>query len=755
MAERAVREPSLNPTASPVDRFVQPSMKQPEPSSLSSLAESLQQVNPKIQKILGSAAQDKAKADEAAGMQAEATVDPTISLENNKKGWKALIEEVRKQDPDKANELIGTSPHFRRGLAKARANRLGRGLSVQLKQAWENNEDGIKSVDSPEGVQKWVSEKAQQYAEQNGLNDIDPVIAQEAYMPYALQAQDQLIGDHLEFRAKSRVSEYKGEFSSDIQWALAGGGTGASDTNTFLRRLTGSESSGVSTAHRTNKDGREFAGLVQMGQGRLDEWAEATGNSRVTPAQYAKMSESEQLKIARWHINDIDKTIKEEGYLGKGWSLDGLRAVAHLGGKGGMRDFVQSKGEYNPSDELGTDLRDYYRKFSSASGHIQNGMNEAIANGVPATEVNEQTVNEIIATAKYQQDVDVLNMLDDISAGSGPLGNIGWVKEARVEAEDAILDEIWETENRERKREEQAEKENKRELKTMGYRTIMEDPMSDHSDAIAATRDAGYPALARDMLNFQRTLQSQEREIITDHDRVIELRSMIRDGQMSDEELNDLVVDGVRNGDFSSNQGKSLIDDIGDDEGILSKVQNSAVQSEVDSAVRLVAERFNPSEEMFPAPGAGELEQQKRREFRNAVLDEVELFARENEGVTPLRLKKVAREEADKLLKSERFQKQEPQGGGNLTELDSQGPPGQDGERSGSGSDNEQEEANGTNPFEGRTEAEVRQVFAQWKEQNNSDATFDQWRNKVYEEAGYTPPEEEEEGFWSSINPFN
>ena len=48
-----------------------------------------------------------------------------------------------------------------------------------------------------------------------------------------------------------------------------------------------------------------------------------------------------------------------------GYNRDGLRAVAHLGGKSGMRRFVQSAGKYNPSDELGTSLQDYYDKFAS------------------------------------------------------------------------------------------------------------------------------------------------------------------------------------------------------------------------------------------------------------------------------------------------------------------------------------------------------------------------------------------------------
>ena len=48
----------------------------------------------------------------------------------------------------------------------------------------------------------------------------------------------------------------------------------------------------------------------------------------------------------------------------KGYNRDGLRAVAHLGGIGGMKKYVQSKGEYNPSDQLGTSLNNYYNKFS-------------------------------------------------------------------------------------------------------------------------------------------------------------------------------------------------------------------------------------------------------------------------------------------------------------------------------------------------------------------------------------------------------
>ncbi|MDC0381634.1 hypothetical protein OAM68_01490 [Planktomarina temperata] len=112
----------------------------------------------------------------------------------------------------------------------------------------------------------------------------------------------------------------------------------------FLERLTHSESSGDSTAEITIADGRRYVGSFTQ-----DE---------------SKANSTLQAKVAAWHIADIDKTIDGLGINTDGYDRDGLRAVAHLGGKGGMKKFVRSNGEYNPSDELGTSLQDYYDKFA-------------------------------------------------------------------------------------------------------------------------------------------------------------------------------------------------------------------------------------------------------------------------------------------------------------------------------------------------------------------------------------------------------
>ena len=133
----------------------------------------------------------------------------------------------------------------------------------------------------------------------------------------------------------------------------------------FIERLTQSESSGDSNAEIIIEDGKRYVGALQFGDARLQDYKKATGSS-FTQDEF-KANSTLQAKVAAWHIADIDKTIDGLGINTDGYDRDGLRAVAHLGGKSGMKKFVRSNGEYNPSDGLGTSLQDYYNKFAVQS----------------------------------------------------------------------------------------------------------------------------------------------------------------------------------------------------------------------------------------------------------------------------------------------------------------------------------------------------------------------------------------------------
>ena len=135
----------------------------------------------------------------------------------------------------------------------------------------------------------------------------------------------------------------------------------------FEEQLNQSESSGNTTADRTNKDGKRFAGAAQFGEDRLDEARKALAID-FTMDEF-KNSPKLQKRVYGWHIKDIDKAINKLGEKGNRYDKNGLRAVAHLGGIKGMNQYVESGGQYNPKDELGTYLSDYYAKFSSVKGN--------------------------------------------------------------------------------------------------------------------------------------------------------------------------------------------------------------------------------------------------------------------------------------------------------------------------------------------------------------------------------------------------
>lgn len=140
------------------------------------------------------------------------------------------------------------------------------------------------------------------------------------------------------------------------------GGKPTLDLLSFYNKLKQSESSNDTTASRVNKSGERYVGELQFGEARLSDYKNATGAS--FDLDEFQKNPNLQSKVGLWHIRDIDRYIDQLGELAEGYDRNGLRAVAHLGGKEGMKKWLESKGKSNPSDELGTSLTKYYNKFS-------------------------------------------------------------------------------------------------------------------------------------------------------------------------------------------------------------------------------------------------------------------------------------------------------------------------------------------------------------------------------------------------------
>lgn len=122
--------------------------------------------------------------------------------------------------------------------------------------------------------------------------------------------------------------------------------------------------------------GKGHFGRLQFSQGRLNE-AKAAGvmPRDMTPQEFLNNKEV-QVAVENWHFKDIQRfaeandLIKYIGQSIKGVpvTFDGILAVAHLGGKGGLKKFLTSGGSYNPSDAFGTSLLDYLRTHQGSTG---------------------------------------------------------------------------------------------------------------------------------------------------------------------------------------------------------------------------------------------------------------------------------------------------------------------------------------------------------------------------------------------------
>jgi len=130
-----------------------------------------------------------------------------------------------------------------------------------------------------------------------------------------------------------------------------------------------------------NKQG--YSGLFQFGTGRLtdlglyqpaqgenpnaNQWRGTITVPGFQPISYQQFLASPDAQRAAMHVHvgNIDQAINETPGADR-FNRDGLVAVAHLGGVGGMQRFVQSGGRYSPGDSNGTTLPAYYNRYSQA-----------------------------------------------------------------------------------------------------------------------------------------------------------------------------------------------------------------------------------------------------------------------------------------------------------------------------------------------------------------------------------------------------
>lgn len=143
----------------------------------------------------------------------------------------------------------------------------------------------------------------------------------------------------------------------------------------FRKAMRESESSNRSGILNDISGGRQVMGAYQFGDARLADFRKATGED-FTVDQFLSDIDL-QNRVMDWHEQDIMDYVMNKGldqYMGqdvRGVQIDpaAVLAMAHLGGRSGMRQFIETGGEYDPADKFGTKISDYGKKFSGMNAY--------------------------------------------------------------------------------------------------------------------------------------------------------------------------------------------------------------------------------------------------------------------------------------------------------------------------------------------------------------------------------------------------
>lgn len=210
------------------------------------------------------------------------------------------------------------------------------------------------------------------------------------------------IPEHLRGRYIAQASQqFKGLFGSDLDLSGYGGGVSQAQAEPSANSnggkfnyvpaegLSGSQwakSAGLYTSesggdYQAKNDAvgsggkKGHFGALQFGEDRLTD-AKRAGviPADMTPEQFRQSGAEVQDAVADWHFADIDNQAARMGLdqaygtVIKGVVItpESVRGMAHLGGIGGVRDFIRTNGEKDPADANGTRLSTYGKRFGKS-----------------------------------------------------------------------------------------------------------------------------------------------------------------------------------------------------------------------------------------------------------------------------------------------------------------------------------------------------------------------------------------------------
>lgn len=610
MAEQIVPGPSLTAVASPVDRFVAPVQKEVGEDPMIALARTLSKVNPNIQGFLQGRHEDYVAEETAEGEKAASYIDPSISLRQNRAGWQELIAQQRKADQANgtsyADRLAASSPHFRRGLVKSRAQRLGMALNDHLSSLYSRNPQveiggqmvNLHSVDDPTALSAWVQQETNSYAERYGIDEMDPVLASEVFNPMAARAWSNLSNTHSKLRLERYQQEYSDEMSSTAGMILHGAtpvGEGYDEAGMDAAATTAMEALEEAVGHP----------LKVNSAYRSPEHNRRVGGAKHSQHTHGKAFDVDVSGMSIPERQELIRKARAAGFSGIGVYKNSLHF--DVGGernwgpdyKSGSTPEWAKEALATPTGELGIPAE----RLQTA--HLQALLDNSAAEGLDPKVANNNVVEAVITAAFEAQNPAVLSVLDDLTTGSGSLGKIGWVKSKVAAARRSITSAINTAEREQRVREEWERADAKRAIMTEGIAALLTDPTADVTPYAGAALDSGNPELATQITAFKETMLDRGNKVRTDFKTFNQLRYHIG-SSTDDAALDKLMVEVVTAGNaelIDHSAVGQLMDDIAQQRRNASVMRNPYVEDYRDKLGRIIRDRFSQGQGMFKEGG--------------------------------------------------------------------------------------------------------------------------------------------------------
>lgn len=265
---------------------------------------------------------------------------------------------------------------------------------------------------------------------------------------------------------------------------------------------------------------------------------------------------------------------------------------------------------------------------------------------------NKNIVDTVVNDAIAKRDPSVLAVLNDINAGSGPLGNIGWVKDAVRAAEDHIADLVWEEETRAYTRQERERAETARTISGDAFRSILADPFGDHSQWMQAAIDSGNPELISSMRSLQNGVLDDIYKVRTNHEAYADIRYRIYSS--SDPEAKSKIAMEILRGTgtlWNKSDAESLMDALEASERNTDVLDDSAIKrsfSQLDKAIR---SRFGQKDFMGNPVGGDE----EAITAYNYAYDELMDWLADNPDASRQKVRKAFMEIVDNMLNRPEF----------------------------------------------------------------------------------------------------